>query len=177
MQDGLFVTLAEIAGVFVGFGALIAVRSGGASDAQEVAYIRSVLSIGVWVVVASLVPVVLGGYDIGEREVWLVSGLIALVSIVAVWVTNYRTSYVQHVGESLSRASMVLETAGYGLLFFLLLAALIFVVLGLLPDQEPALYLTALVMGLFVSALSLLWLVFAHRSTVATSDGAEAPTE
>ena len=42
MQEaGLFVTLAEIAGVFVGFGALIAVRSGGASDAREVAGIRA----------------------------------------------------------------------------------------------------------------------------------------
>ncbi len=34
MQDAdLFMELAGIAGVFVGFGALIAVRSGGASDA------------------------------------------------------------------------------------------------------------------------------------------------
>jgi len=124
-----------------------------------------------------LMPVTLGGYDIGEREVWLVSGLIALVSIVAVWVTNYRTSYVRHVGASLSRASMVLETAGYGLLFFLLLAALILVVLGLLPDQEPALYLTALVLGLFVSALSLLWLVFAHRGTATASAEVGLPAE
>ncbi|MGD8682831.1 MAG: hypothetical protein PVG27_02705 [Chloroflexota bacterium] len=61
MQElGLFVTLAEIAGVFVGFGALIAVRSGGGSDAREVVYIRSVLSLGVWAVVAALAPVTLG---------------------------------------------------------------------------------------------------------------------
>ena len=37
MQDAdLFMELAAIAGVFVGFGALIAVRSGGLSDAFEV---------------------------------------------------------------------------------------------------------------------------------------------
>ncbi len=38
MQDAdLFLELAAIAGVFVGFGALIAVRGGGASDTFEVA--------------------------------------------------------------------------------------------------------------------------------------------
>ena len=37
MQDTeLFLSLAEIAGVFVGFGALIAVRSGGPSDAADI---------------------------------------------------------------------------------------------------------------------------------------------
>ena len=41
MQDvDLFLSLAEIAGVFVGFGALISVRSGGASEAGEVTGIR-----------------------------------------------------------------------------------------------------------------------------------------
>ncbi len=36
MQDTeLFLSLAEIAGVFVGFGALISIRSAGASDAHE----------------------------------------------------------------------------------------------------------------------------------------------
>ena len=47
MQDAdLFMELAAIAGVFVGFGALIAVRSGGASDAFEVAPMRRVVSSG-----------------------------------------------------------------------------------------------------------------------------------
>ena len=41
MQDTeMFLSLAEIAGVFVGFGALISVRSGGPSDAHEVTCIR-----------------------------------------------------------------------------------------------------------------------------------------
>jgi hypothetical protein len=58
MQDvDLFLSLAEIAGVFAGFGALISVRSGGASDAHEVVHIRAVVWIGIWVVVAALAPV------------------------------------------------------------------------------------------------------------------------
>ena len=96
MQElGLFVTLAEIAGVFVGFGALIAVRSGGASDAREVVYIRAVLSFGVWVVVVALAPVTLGAYDIGEREVWLVSGLVAVAAFAGVFAFNRLTPEMQ----------------------------------------------------------------------------------
>ena len=92
MQElGLFVTLAEIAGVFVGFGAHIAVRSGGASDAREVVSIRAVLSFGVWVVVVALAPVTLGAYDIGERGVWLVSGLVAVAATAGVFACNRLT--------------------------------------------------------------------------------------
>jgi hypothetical protein len=53
MQDTeLFLSMAEIAGVFVGFGALISVRSGGPSDAHEVTYIRSVVTAAIWVVIS-----------------------------------------------------------------------------------------------------------------------------
>ena len=86
MQEAeVLVVLAEIAGVFVGFGALIAVRSGGTSDTTEVAYIRWVMSFGVWVMVTALAPVVLGGYDIGEREVWLVCSLAAFAGWLGLW--------------------------------------------------------------------------------------------
>jgi hypothetical protein len=48
MQDtSLFLSLAEIAGVFVGFGALIAVRSGGPSEPHEVTPMRAVVAITV----------------------------------------------------------------------------------------------------------------------------------
>jgi hypothetical protein len=42
----VLLSLAEIAGVFVGFGALIAVRSGGTSEAFEVGYMRGLVSFG-----------------------------------------------------------------------------------------------------------------------------------
>jgi Na+-driven multidrug efflux pump len=179
MQEaGLFVTLAEIAGVFVGFGALIAVRSGAASDAREVSYIRWVLSIGVWVIVVALAPVTIGAYDIGERGVWLVCSLVALAGAVGVWATNYRTPEWQREVAPMSRADIVRGTAINMLLVVPMLAALILVVLGPFPDQEPALYLTAVVLGLFLAALTLLWLVFEHRRPQApATDEAEQPAE
>ncbi len=61
MQDAdLFMELAGIAGVFVGFGALISVRAGGARDAFEIAYMRGVVSFGLLTIVAALAPVTLG---------------------------------------------------------------------------------------------------------------------
>ena len=57
-------------------------------------------------------------------------------------------------------------------------------VLGLTLARIPlallfaALYLTTVVLGLFGAALTLLWLVLAHRGPqVAASDEAEAPAE
>ena len=79
MQDAdLFLGLAGIAGVFVGFGALIAVRSGGASDAFEVTYTRFVVWIGMLTIVAALAPVTLGPYGLGEHEVWALSCVIVV---------------------------------------------------------------------------------------------------
>jgi hypothetical protein len=47
MQDvDLFLALAEIAGIFVGFGALIALRSGATADPAEVMFVGMV----VWLV-------------------------------------------------------------------------------------------------------------------------------
>jgi hypothetical protein len=50
--------------------------------------------------------------------------------------------------------------------------ALILVVLGLFLDQEPALYLTAVVLGLFLGALRLLILVLCQRRPQMASDPA-----
>lgn len=42
METDLFVHLAEIAGVFVGFGALISLRSARPKDPHDVVYVRAV---------------------------------------------------------------------------------------------------------------------------------------
>jgi hypothetical protein len=54
-------------------------------------------------------------------------------------------------------------------------AALVLVVLGLFPDLEQALYLTAVGLGLSTGALTLLFLVFSQRNPQTASDPAELP--
>ena len=176
MQDtDLLVQLAAIAGVFVGFGALIAVRSGGASDAHEVAYIRSMVSIAVWVAVAALAPVTLSRYGLAGHDLWLASSVLALVLILGVWAVNSRTPEIREEFAVISRARLMREGATNMLLIVSLVVALSLVALGLIPDQEPALYLTAVELGLLETAVTLLFLVFSQRRPQAASDPAAMP--
>lgn len=176
MQDtDLFLSLAEIAGVFVGFAALISVRSGGASDAHAVTYIRSVVTTAIWVVIAALAPVIVSRYGVTGHELWLVCSLLALVLLLSQWIANERTTESRELGAALSRAQTVGVVASYLGLMIPTIAALILVVLGLFPDQEPALYLTAVGLGLFLGAFSLLMLVFTQGRPQTASDPAELP--
>jgi hypothetical protein len=176
MQDtDLFLSLAEIAGVFVGFGALISVRSGGASDAHEVTYIRSVLIAAIWVVVAGLAPVIVSHYDIAGHELWLACSLVALVLWLGLWIAAEQAPESQETFAAMSRARSVVESVVFLLLIVPMVGALILVVLGLFPDQEPALYLTAVGLGLFLGALALLVLVLSQRRPQAASDPAALP--
>jgi hypothetical protein len=176
MQDvDLFLSLAEIAGVFVGFAALISVRSGGASEAHEVAYIRSVVWLGLWVVIAALAPVVVSRYDLTGHAVWLACSLIALALFVGGFILNRRTpehradmaSYPRSfvLGGTILVASFVIPVA----------VALILIVLGVVPHQEPALYITAVALVLFFAAFALLSLVFTQGRPQTASDPAALP--
>jgi hypothetical membrane protein len=68
----------------------------------------------------------------------------------------------------------VLEAAGNAILAVTILAALVLVVLGLFPEREPALYLTAVVLGLLGAALALLWLVYAQGGPAASDEVAQS---
>ena len=111
MQDAdLFMELAGIAGVFVGFGALIAVRSGGDSDPFEIAWMRGVVSIGLVAVLAALAPVVMSRYGLSEHEVWALSSILFLVGFVGVFFINNlspeaQTRRIQSDGASRSPVS------------------------------------------------------------------------
>ena len=175
MQDTeLFLSMAEIAGVFVGFGALISVRSGGPSDAADISYIRWAVTIGIWVIIAALAPTIVSGYGVSGHELWLVTGLLALVLFVVMMAVGARTpenlAEIAATSATVPRARLVLTA---GPMFWLPMASivlgLVLVVLGLFPDQEQALYLTAVGFGLFMGAMTLLAMVFApqHPQTAA----------
>lgn len=166
----LFLSLAEIAGVFVGFGALISVRTGGASDAHEVAYIRPVVTLAICVVIAALAPVIVSRYGVTGHELWLVCSLVALAIFLGLWIVNYRTPEMREETATRPRAEIVQGVAANMLLFCSVVIALVLVVLGLLPDHEPALYFTAVGLILLLDALNLLLLVFSQRRPQTTPD-------
>jgi hypothetical protein len=127
MQDvDLFLSLAEIAGVFVGFGALISVRSGGPSDAHEITYIRWVVSIAIWVVIAALAPVIVSRYDITGHELWMACSLVALVLFAVMFTVNGRSP---EMGEDraaiLATAPRAMVVVGAGSTIWLPTASLV----------------------------------------------------
>ena len=180
MQDTeLFLSLAEIAGVFVGFGALIAVRSGGSMETSEVNNIRWVVTIAIWVVIVALAPVFIGGYGVTGHELWLVGSLLALALFVVMIVVYGRTP------ETRAQTADVFATTSLGRRSRWRGDALLAAhgaprprprarsALGPLPDQEQALYLTAVGLGLFMGAVSLLSIAFSQgRPQPASGDRA-----
>jgi len=173
MQDAdLFLELAGIAGVFVGFAALIAVRSGGASTYFEVGYTRSVVSFGVLTVVAAIAPVTLGRYDLAEHQVWALSSALVMIGCVLIVAAmartpEYRANWAAEIEATRtaqrSRWLSVVANAASLLYGLALLLSLMVIVLGLAPELEAALYFTVIVLILLAAGWILLALVFAQR--------------
>ena len=169
MQDAdLFMELAAIAGVFVGFGALIAVRSGGPSDPLEVAPMRMVVSMAMLTIVAALAPVTLGRYDLTDHQVWALSSALAwvgfaLIPAVSARTPEYRVAWSMSTAASRLTLGHVIYWAAFALYLVVLVVAPIVIVLGVAPELEAALYFTVVVLILLGAGWVLLGLVFAQR--------------
>ncbi len=168
----MLIPLAEIAGVFVGFGALIALRSGGPTEPREVAPMRAVVSIGMLTVAVALAPGVLGRFDLSEHEVWALSSAVTLIGWNLVFVAmartpEYRASWASELADQRAgaRARWVVlpEWVAYVLLMALLTIAPIIIIVGVVPELEAALYYALVVLLLLAAGWTLLSLVYAQR--------------
>jgi len=169
MQDAdLFLELAGIAGVFVGFGALIAVRSGGASEPQEVSPVRITVATGVAAIVAALTPVALSRYDLDDHQVLALSSVLVLVGLLGIMFIHVRSPEYKAYSASWERLgpSAVVGAVAWVLWAGAMMLAPIVIMLGVAPDLEAALYFTVLVLILVMAAWALMSLVFAQRSPV-----------
>jgi hypothetical protein len=181
MQDAdLFLELAGIAGVFVGFGALIAVRSGGPSEPLEVTPMRGVVGMGMLTVVAALAPVTLGRYDLTDHQVWALGSGLALVGLLGVVVFIVRTpegkaAWATSAAEARLTPGEVVSSAAYVLYMIVTVLAPIIVMLGVAPELEAALYFTYVVLILLGAGWTLLWLVFMQRRPQTAFDQAAPP--
>jgi hypothetical protein len=153
--------LAGIAGVFVGFGALIAVRSGGASDAFEVAFMRGVVVLGALTIVSALAPVTFARYPLADHEVWALSSVVVVAGLLGSLVTLTRTEGGVEL-ELPARIATVSRVAWVLCLIAIFLAPIV-IMLGLAPDLEASLYFTVVVLILAWDAFLLLQLVFRPR--------------
>ncbi len=169
----LFMELAGIAGIFVGFGALIAVRSGRPTEPGEVAPMRGIVGSGVLAVVGSLAPVTLSFFDLTEHEILALSSGVFLAGEAAFVLAVARSPEYRAMAAGEVRAArtpspgrwllVFQEVVLNGLLMLAMLAIPILIVAGVAPDLEAGLYFALIALTLFGAAWLLLWLAFRQR--------------
>ena len=151
----LLVAIANIAGIFVGFGALISLTRRAEIDTLQLGLIRAVVTIGLVVIVAALIPIGL----------WLVCSLIFLVLIWVVIILSLRTRENRELMRRQTRSQPIMSAILWLFLEVPMQVPLVLAILGLYPDYEPAFYITALVFNLFEAAFILVQLVYSQVET------------
>ena len=159
-EADLYISLAEIAGVFVGFGALIAAVSSTNQIDVQTSRVQGIVVIGLLVLVASLMPIGIASYGVDSRDVWLYSSLSFLTLI---WATLL-LSLLSDSFKSANALSFSDHPIGF-IAFWIALEVpiqvpLFLVFWGIFEDLSPAFYSTALILNLFQAAFLLAFLVF-----------------
>jgi len=147
--------LAQIAGIFIGFGALISASKSAAATKQEAESLALIVYIGIMIVVGALLPVLLNQYGL-EKDLTLRFGAIAF--LILAWLLILRT--LPAAVESIKK------TPAFAAFFWAQEVAiqlpLFLVLFGVWSHQAESLYLTALVISAFEAAQLLVGLVFAN---------------
>lgn len=156
----LLVAIAEIAGVFVGFGALISFTRRSDIAAAQLSQIRAVVTIGLIVVVSALVPVGVGRYGVSGHDLWVFCSLIFLVLSWAAILLSLLRPGSRAVVSTQTRTNPLMAVILWLLLEVPMQVALFLVVLGVNPELDPAFYITALGLNLFQAAFVLVQLVY-----------------
>lgn len=166
MKTEVFMQFAEIAGVFIGFGALISMRSSRVTDVHDLVYLKAVLGLGVWVVVASLVPITVSGYGVHDHALWLASALVAFAIWVVILIVDSRSSDMRVLNRTPEPLDRVFPLVGLPL-HIIIAASLILVILGVWRAVDEALYMTSLAAGVVFAGYTLLAFVMSKKHDAA----------
>jgi hypothetical protein len=148
----IFIGIAHIAGIFVGFEALISV-----SHQKEVGRIRGIVTVGLMTIIAALIPIGLGSYGLSGHSLWFLSSLIYLCFNWTVIILSLRMPENRELVRSQTKTSSFF----FWLIFEVPLELpLILTLIGLFPDLEEAFYITALLFNLFSAAYVLSQIVY-----------------
>lgn len=158
----VFVGLAGIAGVFVGFAALISFTRRPEIEEHQLTHIRAVVTIGLLVIAATLLPIGLSRYGVEGHALWLVCSLVFLSLVWYVGIMGLRRRENRQYVVTQAQTSPVTTAFFWLVLELPIHVLLILAILGLFPDLEPAFYTTALVIHLFEAAFVLAQLVYSQ---------------
>ena len=149
MQDiDTLLAIAEIAGVFVGFAALVTVvagRSDTESQYDDTFRLLHVVITSAQVIAAALVPIVLLRYGLSQPMVWRVSG--ALVFVLN-WIIIFSINRVGQGYSSVHSRHRAVSIAAWSL-EVPYQVSLLLCIAGVWRSLAPAFYLTAIVVGVF----------------------------
>jgi hypothetical protein len=171
-----FIGIAHISGIFIGFEALMGAIRKDEVDASKKGLVRSVVTVGLVSIVASLIPIGISYYGISEEILWFVCSLIFLGLEWAIMIFSIRNPEDRKMLKEQMREKPVLTTLFFLVLELPLQIPLILVLTGLFStDIELALYVTALLFNLFQAAFVLGQLVYSKVSS--TRKSKEEPSE
>ncbi len=146
-------TVAQIAGVFIGFGALIAFSAPQSTTEGQRQAMTGCVMAGLFILVAALLPILLFAYGIAPETVWFVS---AAVILICDWITIWpqRAPFIDTFkrGNPLEILFLFGGEAGVQL-------PLVLILLPVLSDQSAALYATMLIVSIFQAAYLMMLLV------------------
>lgn len=172
MEIELFVHFAEIAGVFVGFGALISLRSAQPIALHDVSYLQGVLGLGLWVVINALVPIAVSRYGVEGHTLWLPCALVALTIWAVFEILYSRTPASKALGRNLDRFDRFFPVVGLPL-HIAMAGSLLLIIFGVWPGGDEALYVTALTAGVVFAGYALLVLVISPGREAQPDQGDE----
>ncbi|MFX0168816.1 MAG: hypothetical protein ACFE89_05575 [Candidatus Hodarchaeota archaeon] len=173
LDTGLFIAIAEIAGVFVGFGALISLIRPDEVEATQLARIRGLVTVGLTIIIAALIPIAINLYGVSDHPLWLISSLIFYSLNWFVMILSFRDPVNRELMKTQTKTSPIISVLFWALLEVPLHFLLILTILGLFPHLDLAFYTTALLFFLFEAAFALVQVV--HSQTEPQSKPASKP--
>jgi len=151
----IFIGIAHIAGIFVGFEALIS-----ATHQKEVVRIRGIVTVGLTTIIASLIPIGLDSYGFSGHSLWFLSSLIYFCLDWIVIILSLRMSENRELLRTQTKTKPVSAILFWLIFEVPLQVPLILTIIGLFPDLEKAFYITALLFNLFSAAYVLSQIVY-----------------
>jgi hypothetical protein len=164
LDVALFIAIAEIAGIFVGFGALIGVSRPNGVPLAQLARLRGLVTMGLMIIIASLVPIAFSLYGIIDHNLWFLSSLIYYFLNWIVIILSFRDPMNRELMRTETQTNPVLSILFWLLLEVPLHVLLILNLIGVFLLLEPAFYTTALLFSLFQAAFALVQLVYSQAS-------------
>jgi len=151
-------TVAQIAGIFVGFGALIALTTPKGVSKTQKDLLTLCVMIGLFVIVAAILPILLMAFGIAHNQVWFLSAAIILIFD---WATIWpQRGMLQDVIRRRNLGEMIFA---FGVEAAVQLP-LILILLPVFSAQSAALYSATLCISLFQAAMTLMSLVLGQAA-------------